>query len=279
MGERRNEAPVDDLEAVRSWRRWLRARDLSERTISSYTSAASRFLFWTERSLSEIDEDDMARFLSTVGANGPAGRRMYLRALKSLFGYLHRRDHVGEDPCAEIRMRKPKGRPQVALSYDELRRLVFAASIREERRGWALLLSFSLGLRRGELAGLRPRDDLGDAVYVQGKGGKRRRVEVGPVARHVLDALQPCYNGTVLGGIKPGTLTRWALQAAEDCGFREKVRGRTHHVLRASFASHLLRGGANPTAVRDLLGHESLATTSVYAFAWEEDRREAVGRL
>lgn len=74
-------------------------------------------------------------------------------------------------------------------------------------------------------------------------------------------------------------MTEWAEDAARDSGLREKVWGRPVHVLRSSFASHLLRKGVAVHIVRDLMGHEDMATTGLYVVAFDEDREEAVEEL
>lgn len=170
------------------------------------------------------------------------------------------------------------------LGLDELTRIVYAAACRDPRRAWTLLLSYGLGTRRMEVAGLKPADIIvgGDGLKarVTGKRGKVRDIEVGPLAQAALEELRPWYNGTVLGGVQRSTVSGWARKAAEDAGLEEKVRGRPSHILRAAFATNLLTEGVDPIVVRDLLGHESIATTNAYAMASEEEQRKnGVGRL
>lgn len=262
----------------------LRARGLAEDTVRLYRTGVVRFL--TEAvppgtPFSKVTEHHCATFLAGLGNHGPA-RSKYLHGLRSFFSWAQRRGLVRADPTAELRVRKRKGRPQQALSKEKLFRYIMAAwdDDPKGKRAWAFLACFSLGTRRTELASIQPEDDHGESVLLRRcKGGKQRWVEIGPLARTALDSLRPWHNGTILGGIKPATLTKWAEQAAAKAGLAKELRGRSLHILRASFATHLLREGTPVHVVRDLLGHESIATTNDYAVTFEEDRRRAVRRL
>jgi integrase/recombinase XerC len=164
--------------------------------------------------------------------------------------------------------------------HESRRRARGSAAVRSPRRAWALLLAFGTGMRPTELASVRPEDIQGNEIVVRhGKGGKERRLPVSPLARVAIEELRPWYNGTIVGGVKPSTVTEWAEDAARDSGLREKVWGRPVHVLRSSFASDLLRKGVAVHVVRDLMGREDMATTGLYAVAFDEDREAAVGEL
>jgi integrase/recombinase XerC len=271
---------LDGLTATAEWVDWLKAGGSPESTWRSYSSSVSRFLIHYVRGHpAEATSGDVVRFLAEVGKNGPHGRRQALKGLRSAYSYWVPAGICPTDPTGLVKKeRKPKKRRQVALTAEELRRYLNAARARHPRRAAALMLAFGLGARRCEIAGLRPEDDHGSTVQVTGKYGKVRDISVKANARRALELLRPWYNGTVLGGIKPATITSWAHQAAVDSGLYPKVRGRVAHVLRASFISHALRNGASPVAVRDIAGHESLSTTDSYAMAFEEDYADAASR-
>lgn len=154
-------------------------------------------------------------------------------------------------------------------------------------RGWPLLACYGLGARRTEFVRLRPEDVDFQARRVHfkwTKGDKPRDVDMGPTAeralRHLL-ALGPDPRGRVKGtvlGIAPATLTAWVNQAARDCGF-PKGRKRRAHTLRATFASRLSHAGTPPEVIRNLLGHESIATTNVYLGIYDGDGAKAVATV
>ncbi len=276
----RGDVQASDFEAIAAWRRWMRGQGIAESTIRGYTYGVFRlFSEFVEGPLESATEDHVAAFMASLSKHGGA-RVQYFRGLRSFFRYCHARGLIGLDSTAGLRVRKLPRKPPIALTEEELIRYLIAAAWRHPRRAWALMLAFGLGTRRMELTEIRPEDVQGGVVHLRNcKYGKERRVEIGPIARAALEELRPWYNGTVLGGVKKAQITEWAHQAAVDSGLLPKVHGHVAHVLRASFATYLLRHGVAVEVVRDLMGHESIATTNVYASVEPEERRKAVDLL
>jgi integrase len=271
---------LGDLDLVARWMAWLAAQDLAPDTIRLYSYGVFRLL--TEQvkgPMETVTEDHIVAFLGSMKDRAKA-KVQYMRGIRSLCRYAHARGEIPTDPAVGIRLRKPRRPPPIALEEDELLRYFLAAAWRSPRRAWTLMAAFGLGTRRMELAAIRPEDIQEGVVFLRTcKYGKQRRVEMSHYAAAALAELRPWYNGTVLGGLDRRTITEWAHQAAVDSGLLPKVRGRVAHVLRASFASHLLRQGVPVQVVRDLMGHENIATTNDYAATLSGDRRQAVGRL
>jgi site-specific recombinase XerD len=270
----------DGFRVVADYLTWARARGWSEDTIKAYRVSILRFLAEAVRDHpAEATEDHVAGFLRDTGKNGPHGRYMVLKALKSFYEWAGAKGISDHDPMTHFTSRKPRSSSVVALTEEELYRIFCAAWERSPQRAWALLLSFAIGARRTEVASITPEDDLGDRVYLRNtKFGKPRHVEINELARAALDGLRPWHNGTVCG-VEPATIGHWAVQAAADAGLRVKVRGRSHHVLRASFISHMLRRGVPIQVVRDLAGHADLTSTNLYSAVFDTDRRSAVESL
>jgi site-specific recombinase XerD len=271
----------DGFRVVADYLTWARARGWSEDSLRSYRPAVLRFLAETVGDHpAEATEHHVAAFLRDTGENGPHGRRQALKGLQSFYRWAMARGIVAHDPTESFTARKPKVSNVVALNEEELTRLIFAAAVRDQRRGYALILTFALGARRMEVAGITPEDDHGDRVHLRNtKFGKPRYVEVNALARAAIDGLRPWWNGTILGGVKPATVHKWALQAARDADLYPKVRGRPLHVLRASFISHMLRRGVPIQVVRDLAGHADLSSTNLYSAVFDADRRSGVEAL
>ncbi|MBX6393437.1 MAG: tyrosine recombinase XerC [Burkholderiales bacterium] len=230
--------------------------------------------------LERLEPHHIRRMVAQLHARGLQGRTIahMLSAWRGLYRWLARHHGFTVDPCAGIRAPKaPKALPK-ALSPDEARRLLDAEAAGEfERRDKAMFeLFYSSGLRLAELVSL----DLSDGeamlrsgeLVVLGKGGKTRAV---PVGRLALEAIQawlgdrpalaaPEETALFVGArgarISPGVvrerLKRWALK-----------QGLAHvhpHMLRHSFASHVLQSSGDLRAVQEMLGHASISTTQVY---------------
>lgn len=271
-----------DLLLVREWDAYLAAAGRSEATRRAYRYAVLRFLAEAcPESLDAVTERDVVTFLASLG-NRAQSKRSYLHALRSLFTWAHERRLVTHNPAKLLKTKPPRRPPPVALEMEELIRLVYAAACRSERRAWAIILCFALGTRRTELAHIAPSDvdPVSQTVLLRvTKGDRPRRVEIGPLASVALEGLRPWYNGTVLGGVNPQTVTAWASQAAKDAGLGEKVKRRPAHILRASFATWLLNEGVPVQVVAELLGHAEIATTTRYAATMRGQKEDAVQRL
>lgn len=273
------------------WADWLDGTGRAERTTEIYLGAIHRFLsrrYTRGRHLFEITGTEIVMHLAELGKNGPS-RRQARFAMGSLFGYLHRRGWREDNPASVLegvheRKRKTKAAP---FTSDELKRLLMAANARDPRRAWAMQAIYALGARRTEFVMLRPEDIDWEARKVHfriTKGDKPRDVDIGPLADMALCELVklgPTPKGEVGGtllGISPSTFTGWVNQAARDCGF-PPGRKRRAHTLRSTFATHLGHAGVPPEVIRDLMGHESIDTTSIYLGVYDDDGAKAVRML
>jgi integrase/recombinase XerC len=231
-------------------------------------------------SLTALDTASLRRFLATLHARGLSGRSLgrVLSGWRAFYRYAIDRDpSLKGDPCAGLKAPKSQRRLPDALSPDEAVRLV-AIEGRDPLavRDRALLeLAYSSGLRLSELAGLDVDSvDLeGAEVRVFGKGSKERIV---PVGKPALDAIR-AWLGSRAGLASPDvramfvsrsgkriaprsiqkSLAAWAIKR----GLPQHVHP---HMLRHSFASHLLQSSGDLRAVQEMLGHASIASTQIY---------------
>lgn len=273
----RQEPIRNTLALVREWDQFLAAQGRSAATRRGYRYAVLRFLSEAcPADLGELTEADAAQFAASF--RGPA-QRAYLLGMRSFFAWAHRRQHLHADITAAFRPKKPPRPEPAALSREELARVVYAAACRDPRRAWGLILTYAVGARRMEVAGIRPQDvDLENRTVdlVQTKGGRPRRIELGSLALAALEGLRPWGERTVLGVLAP-TVTGWMNKAARDAGLPPKKH--RLHVLRATFATNLLAAGTPISVVSRMLGHSDLAVTTWYLAMDEDDRRQAVERL
>jgi len=185
-----------------------------------------------------------------------------------------------DDPAAKLRIRRPPPRLPRALGKGEAATLVGAPAEAERTglRDRALLeLLYACGLRVSELAGLRGEQLNLQAgfVTVAGKGGKERVVPLGRAARAALEAYLRAARGRqlrgraspfVFVGQRGRALTRQAIwkivrRRALAAGLGARV---FPHMIRHTFATHLLTGGADLRVVQALLGHAEVGTTQIY---------------
>jgi integrase/recombinase XerC len=229
--------------------------------------------------LADVRSHHVRRYVAELHGKGLGGRSLarVLSSWRAFYRYLARDHGFEANPCSGVRAPKSPRKLPHALSPDETRQLLEApASTPLERRDRAMFeLFYSSGLRLSELVGLDlAQVRLADAtVEVIGKGRKTRIVPVGSAALAAIRAWLPDRErwakidtralfidraGTPLA---PRTvqvrLHRW--------GVKQGLASRVHpHMLRHSFASHLLQSSGDLRAVQELLGHSSISTTQVY---------------
>ena len=229
--------------------------------------------------LATLQVHNIRRYVAALHGRGLSGKtlRRMLSAWRGFFDYLGRKGEATHNPCAGVRAPKVEKRLPEALSPDEAVKLVEIADTSplalRDRAMFELL--YSSGLRLSELTGLdlAALNFASGEVRVTGKGSKTRIVPVGQAAlvaiRNWLTARQAIANPdqqamflskqgkrisarTVQANIK-----RWAI--------KQSVTGAVHpHVLRHSFASHVLQSSGDLRAVQEMLGHASITSTQVY---------------
>ncbi|MET4676905.1 MULTISPECIES: tyrosine recombinase XerC [unclassified Luteibacter] len=202
----------------------------------------------------------------------PTSLQRLLSAFRTLFRYLTREGQLAHDPTAGVRGPKVRRKLPVVLDADEAKELVettLGGSL-APRDSAMLELFYSSGLRLSELCGLRWGDlDLDDGqVRVLGKGNKTRILPVGRFAVTALRALaalgeagpeQPVFKGRGGGPIGPRAVQLRMVKLSS--GQAKRVHP---HMLRHTFASHMLESSGDLRSVQELLGHADIATTQIY---------------
>jgi integrase/recombinase XerC len=233
-----------------------------------------------ETPLSALRRAQIARILGTLHARSLGGRSLarMLSAWRAFYRFLREHDrNVADDPCAGLKAPKSPKRLPSALSPDEAVQLVtIQGDDTPSLCDRALFeLAYSSGLRLSELAGLDvDRIDLaGGEVRVWGKGAKERVVPVGAAARTAVAAWlaerqrtdvlhdHALFVGARGRRLSPRTIERRLAAWAIKQGLSRHVHP---HMLRHSFASHVLQSSGDLRAVQEMLGHASIASTQVY---------------
>jgi integrase/recombinase XerD len=273
------------MESVAEYLGALQAeRGASRNTLAAYRRDLHDFhgFLGARRRLADIGPDEIVAYVERLRRRGlkPASVARRLSALRGFYRHLVREGDLRRDPTEHVDVPRA-GRPlPKALSKSDALALVESADLSRPRgvRDRALLeLLYATGMRASECLALRL-DDLNlTAGYVvcTGKGSKQRLVPVGAEAltrvRLYLRDVRPLYArrrdvGRLFLNPRGGALSRQSLwtivgRAAMTAGLRKRV---SPHVLRHSFASHLLEGGADLRSVQVMLGHADIATTQIY---------------
>jgi len=278
-----------------SWLDHLAAeRGLAQNTLAAYErDLAFLARLMDGRPLASAGQDDLLRALRTMRTSGRSPRSVarWLVAARGFYGWLVASGAAAEDPTARLEApRTWKTLPKV-LDGADVGRLLEApdrATPRGARDAAMLELLYATGLRASELTGLTVGDLHLDAGYLRciGKGAKERVVPMGAPANAALSSYLASGRPALLAGRRSDTLfvgragaplTRqgfWKLIKAY--GRRAGIRAAlSPHVVRHSFATHLLENGADLRAVQMLLGHSDISTTQIYTHV----NRERLKRL
>ncbi len=256
---------------------------LSDKTLSAYAADIRRYLNHLDSTgitaPDDVVREDIVDHMGGLLAQGLSKRSVtrHLSAIRRFHRFLKDEDLAQSDPADDIDSPQLRRSLPHCLSNDEVERLLDAPQRETQNaaRDTAILeLFYACGLRISELANL-PLHDVSleeSAVRVRGKGAKVRLVPLGRRAIQRLHAwLEEREAGTVrddalfLGakGRRMGRATVWKLVKyyARAAGIEQNV---TPHMLRHSFATHLLDNGADLRAVQEMLGHADIGTTQIY---------------
>ncbi len=257
------------------------ARGRSARTCEAYARDLELFGAFIGGDVANASRAQIKAFILELAGKRrymPAAIRRKLVALRRFYRYLIVEGARSDDPTVGIDPPKlPKRLPSV-LDEDSVARLLRTpppagrTDFQRLRDRAILEVLYASGIRRAELAGL----DLGDVdlkrriMRVTGKGNKQRTVLINDAARDAMTAylgLRPRSSDAAFfvgrRGARLGVRAVWEIVKTFERLSGMKLHA-SPHVLRHSFATHLLENGADLMTIKELLGHESLATTQIY---------------
>jgi integrase/recombinase XerD len=268
-------------------------RSLGPRTLEAYAGDLARFVALLGaggRTLADADAGAVSAVLLALTEAGLSARSQarFLSSVRGLYKFLRQEGELALDPLSAVAAPRLSRKLPNLLTHQEVLRLLAApdaATLRGARDAAMLHTLYAAGLRVSELVGLKLVDlDLRAGFLAAfGKGRKRRLVPIGELARESLAR----YLGAVRGawaraGEKRLFVTRlgrgmtrqafWKIIKgySRGAGIRKNV---SPHMLRHSFATHLLEGGADLRVVQTLLGHSDISTTQVYTHVSGEHLR------
>lgn len=252
-------------------------RNYSNNTSLSYVKDVTLFSDFIKKDLLLVDKIDIEKYIRSLNKSSKTISHV-ISSLKSFYNYYMRMGNIKSNPTDEIDRPKIEKKIPEFLTLEEVSSLLnFKVNNEFEARNKAILeLLYSSGLRISELTSLELSNiDLDEClVRVMGKGSKERIV---PLGDYAIDALKeyiyfyrPMLNKNnssyVFLNNRGGILSRQFIFKVikEECikkGIRKNV---SPHTLRHTFATHLLKNGADLRIIQELLGHENLSTTQIY---------------
>lgn len=258
------------------------SRDIAD--FIAWGSAASEVEFSLEMARSE-DVRNWELYLADVRGLKPQTINRMVASLRSLYHFLLQRELVAKNIFVKVHsMRTPQRLPkfvqqgEMIVVVDTVLERLQQGDWREQRDALMVLILYSCGLRLAELVGINIDDFSHDfsTLRVRGKGDKERVVPlVGRVSREVksyiekfseqkicISAEKALFLSTQQARISRSDVQRSVARLLRECGVRGKV---SPHVLRHTFATHLLNDGADMREIQELMGHSSLRATQVYA--------------
>ena len=258
-------------------------RNVSPHTLAAYRGDLEQLSAFVSREtggaagVKDVNHLLLRRYLALLGKRAKkssVGRK--LAAIRSFFRFLVRHGVVDKNPAELIATPKKENRLPFHLDIDQVTTLVEApqADDKHALRDRAILeMLYSCGLRVSELTGLAIGDlDLsGGMVRVLGKGGKERIVPVGSraleaIRMYLAERGELAGSGPLFLNTRGQRINRRSVARIVDAHVLRIAAFKriSPHVLRHTFATHMLEGGADLRAIQELLGHASLSTTQKY---------------
>lgn len=281
---------------IRAFLNYLRVeKGLSQNTILAYGRDLKKFEAFAEVrgcNLKQVSRDDIVDFLSSLYRSGLDSRSVarHLVSLRHFFRFAQAEGFLVEDPAANVETPKFRMRLPNHLSIEEVNRLLSqpdtgnALGMRDKAM---IEVLYSTGLRVSELVNLRLSDlqmESGCARCI-GKGNKERLVPMGRTAIAAIEEYLRNYRQDLLRnktspyvflnrfGGRMGRIGFWKKLAeyGRRAGLRVKLKP---HMLRHSFATHLLERGADLRSVQLMLGHADISTTQIYTHVVKDRLKE-----
>ena len=255
-------------------------RKLSNNTIKSYMNDLKDFDIFFGGDLDSLSFNDIKKYLESLKNDSARTVAHYLTVINSFYDFLVNDGVIKENPCNNISAPKlPKKLPNY-LTEEEIDRLldIKLVTMYDYRNKAMFELLYATGVRISELVNLKITDvDLYNCfIRVFGKGKKERIVPISDVAIKYLSIYINEYRNKILGNDISDYLfisnakTNISRQAffkiiKSQCKIKGIEKNVSPHVLRHSFATHLLKHGADLRVIQELLGHEDISTTQIYA--------------
>ena len=251
-------------------------RGLSANTLKAYRRTLSQLSLHLDakgRTLADARRTDLRGWLFQSGrGRAPATRARHVAALRTFYRWMLREGHVERSVAEDLQTPRVGRHLPHFLTEPQTAELLDGTPLSLRDRALLELL-YGAGLRVGEAEALDWSDlelDTGLVWVRRAKGGKQRKVPVGPPAIRALQALRASIDADrsdpVFRNARGGRLSQRSMRRiVKECGLAAGLGGLHPHAMRHSFATHLLDNGADLRGIQELLGHADLSTTQRYA--------------
>ena len=264
-------------------------RSLSDNTIKSYYYDLKEYDLYFKQNILNNTYEDILKYLESINKLSNRSISHHITVLTSLYQFLEDENLISINPCTNIKNAKIPKKLPVYLTEEEITKLLdIKLNTPYDYRNKAMLeLLYATGLRISELVNLKINDVNFNECYVRvfGKGKKERIVPIADVALKYLNIYINEYRNEILGNTisdyifisnSKKNISRQAFfkiikKEIDRVGIKKNV---SPHVIRHSFATHLLSHGANLRIIQELLGHEDISTTEIYAHLINEKLKE-----
>ncbi len=280
-------------ESIEDFLRYLLIdKNYSNNTIESYKEDLLKFSeFFNNKDISSIDIDDLKRYVKYLNNQelNELSISRNISCIKSFYKYLNIEKIIENNPSNSLFLPKVRKKLPNTLSEEEVDLLldIKLTDMFSYRNKAMLEVLYATGLRVSELVNLKMEniDFESDIIRTYGKGNKERVIPIGEYAKIYLEKYLNEYryqmlkhgnNEYVFLNNHGKNMTRQGFfkiikQIANDAGIKKEI---SPHILRHSFASHLLKHGADLRTIQELLGHSNVSTTQIYTHISNEELKE-----
>lgn len=236
-------------------------------------------LFYNNKNIAYLNKEDIQEYLRKMVNKKSRTKAHYLTVFNNFYSYLVKENIIKVNPCETIKMPKLEKKLPEYLTIEEIDKLLnIKTNTAYEKRNKAMLeMLYATGMRISELINLTMSNVYleDNMVKVFGKGSKERIIPFNDYAKNYLIDYLEFGRGELLGtknseyvfiSSRHSKITRQAFfkilkKLCEEAGINKNI---SPHILRHSFATHLLHNGADLRIVQELLGHSDISTTQIY---------------
>ena len=278
MYNKNGESSMND-KLINDYERYLTLeRNYSTNTVNAYVNDVSHFNLFIKKDLLKVNPDDIRKYLKYISNLTSRTISHNISSLKSFYNYLQIIELLTSNPIDSIERPKIEQKMPTYLSLEEVSSLLDIKIENEyQSRDKAILeLLYSSGIRISELTNMELANiDIDECIIrIMGKGSKERIIPLGDYAINALKDYLDNYryklnknNSTyVFLNNRGGQLSRqFIFKTIKNYALKKGIKKNiSPHTLRHTFATHLLKNGADLRIIQELLGHENLATTQIY---------------